>query len=325
MKRRRCTPIADNPALGVVPGIAPGIELLPLLRPYVRQCGAPRRSAWKIGERRLLDYLLIYIAAGEGRFSIAGRSYEVRPNDLFWIPPDTPHVLEGFAPGMHCPYVHFDLTYRPSHSHWDFSIPGGTLDLGELRPLLHEPVAHPPILALAGRIRGYTNSRVGALLQKVCAEAMRAQSFSALRLSGLMLEAIAEILRGQDRASDKRLSHIPQLEQVAAAMATGVARAMPELARQCRLSPSHFRLLFRQHFGCSPRAYARRMRLRRARDLMLCTPLTLSEIAAQVGFASVHGLSRAFRAGEGVAPRDYRRWGAPRTRVEGRKLGYSGA
>lgn len=307
-----------------MPGLEPGCELLASLRPYVRHCGDSHRHAWKTGSRKLLDYLLVYIAEGRGRFAVGGRIYDAVPCDLFWIPPDTLHEMEGFPPGMHCPYVHFDLVYRKEHSHWDFSIPEGMTDLAELQPLMHPPLSEPMIRSLTGRIRGHTNRLVGRLIQDICAEAARAQPFAGLCMSGLMMEAVAEILRGRGGLPVEYMAHIPLLESAADVMVRECARrpSQGELAKHCQLSGSHFRYLFHRHFGCSPRTYVRRARLRKARELMVGTSLSISEIAAKVGFETVHSLSRAFRAEEGLSPTEYRRCAPICTRVEGRKTPY---
>ncbi len=279
-----------------------------------------------MGARKLLDFLLVFIADGKGRFVIAGETYAAEPGDLFWIPPDTLHSMEGFAPGMHCPYVHFDLVYRPSHSHWDFTIPPGMDDLGELKPLLHERLRHPMLNGLAGRIRSPTNRHVGGLIQDICAEAARAQPFAGLRMSGMMLQVVAEILLGRADLPTEPLAHAPFLENAADTISHRCHEnlRLGEIAKACKLSPSHFRYLFNRHFGLTPRAYLRRARLRRARELMVGTAMTLSEIAMKSGFATIHSFSRAFRATVGSSPREFRRCaGEVHTRVEGRKTPYS--
>lgn len=324
MKRRSCIQIADDVNAGHMPGVEKGCELIAMLHPHVRHCGDSHRAAWHIPSRRLLDYLLVFIADGHGRFVIDEVTYDAEPGDLFWIPPDVPHDMEGFPPAMHCPYVHFDLVYRPERSHWDFSIPGGMLDLSDLRPLLHEPVNHPLLDNLRGRIRGHTNRRIGQLIQDICSEALRAQPFAGLRVSGLMVEIIAEILRGQAGLPTEYMAHIPLLEQTATFMTRHCEQSllMADLARQCELSISHFRSLFRRHFGVSPRAYLRRARIQKARELMVSSPLTLSEIAVRVGFDTVHSFSRAFREVEGLSPSYFRHCDLVRTRVEGRATPY---
>jgi AraC-like DNA-binding protein len=291
----------------------------------VRQCGDSHRPAWSLASRKLLDYLLVYIADGRGRFAVGGREYEAEPGDLFWIPPDTLHAMEGYAPGMHCPYVHFDLLYRAEHSHWDFSIPGGMTELPpEFARLMHPRLQHAMLDSLPYRIRGHTNRRVGQLIQDVCMEAARAQPFAALKMSGLVTEAIAEILRGQERLGGEYMAHIPLLEKTAGLMIRECASALTvqHLARQCQLSVSHFRHLFTRHYGCSPRTYLRRARLQKAKELMVSTAMTLTEIADRLGFETVHSLSRAFRDEVGLSPSEFRHCATVRTRVEGRSAPY---
>nr|MDA3960328.1 AraC family ligand binding domain-containing protein [Planctomycetota bacterium] len=123
-----------------LPGIDSGHELLAQLRPYLRSCGNDRRPAWHMGERCLLDYLLVFIKDGRGRATLAGAEITLEAGDLLWVPPKVRHEMWGEAPGMTCPYVHFDLLYRPSHSHWSFHIPGGATELGDLEPLCHPPL-----------------------------------------------------------------------------------------------------------------------------------------------------------------------------------------
>lgn len=309
-----------------IPGNEPGIELLSVLRPYVRQCGDERRGPWNMGSRKLLDYLLVGIHEGRGRFVIAGTPYDAAPGDLFWIPPDTEHAMAGEPPGMICPYVHFDLVYRREVSHWDFSVPAGMTDLGPMLPLMHPPLRHPLLDPLAGRLRGPTSQRVVAMIRELCAEAARGQPYTGLRLSGMMLEVIAEVLRGRAAPGDHD-AHLPLLEQAAERLRrhTGERElSLVALAAEAGLSPSHFRSLFCRHFGMPPRAYLRRARVRRAKQLLVGSSLRVEEVARRVGFANVHSFSRAFSAVEGMSPSAWRQCGDPTIRIEGRGTPYAG-
>jgi AraC-like DNA-binding protein len=291
--------------------LEPWSALLSQLRPYVRQSGDQRRPAWKIGARKLLDYLLVYIAAGEGLFEIDGIAYAAAPGDLFWIPPNTVHAMQGHPPSMDCPYLHFDLLYRPGVSHWDGSIPGGTLDLSGFGRRLHPPLRQSLISTLKGKIRSYTNERVGQLIREAVAEHRRAQGFSQLRLSGLVLEIVAEILRGRAGLAAEQHEHVPILEEAAAYIREHAHENLrvEEMAKFCELSPSRFRELFGRHFDRSPREYLRHARIRRAKEFMIGSPLNFTAIAQRCGFGGVHSFSRAFRETEGISPSEYRRCG----------------
>jgi AraC-like DNA-binding protein len=271
-------------------------------------------------DRVLLDYLLVYIAEGRGRFSIDGQAVDVGPGDLFLVPPGVVSAMEGFEPGMVCPYVHFDLIYRADVSAWDFSIPGGRVDVSEFAPLAHPAIPSGPLARLRGCVRGFTNHRVGELITEICQEASRAQPYAYLRMSGLMMEIIAEMLRGQTGLDEECDAHVPQLEAAAEWMRNqpGDGAAVDQAATMANLSRSYFRMLFQKHYGCSPREYLTRSRIRQAKEWMITSTLNISEISDRVGYASVHSFSRAFKHVEGVSPREYRTFGRMATRVEGR-------
>jgi AraC-like DNA-binding protein len=332
MKRQRFIHIADKkeskkersqPQFKVL-GMEKGSDLLALLKPYVRHCGDSHRPAWRIGARKLLDYLLVYIAEGRGKFQLGKELYEVHEGDLFWVPPGTLHIMEGFPPSMHCPYIHFDLIYSPDRSHWDFSIPAEMLDLTDVKSLMHPEINHPLLNNLKGLIRGHTNRRVGQLIREICFEAMRAQSYSSLKTGALLLEVIAEILRGQEALPHELINHTTTLENIARLISKkGYSKfTVKELAASASLSQSHFRCICKKYFGVPPRIYLRNIKLTFAKELMQNTSLTLSEIAYKCGFETIHSFSKAFAKAEGISPSMYRRCSSPIVYVEGRKNTY---
>ncbi|GIQ64688.1 hypothetical protein PACILC2_32560 [Paenibacillus cisolokensis] len=79
------------------------------------------------------------------------------------------------------------------------------------------------------------------------------------------------------------------------------------LARQCGLSESAYRALFKEMFGLAPKPYQQQCRLEEARWLLRATDRSIQSIAAQVGFAGVHSFSAWFQKFAGTAPSDWRR------------------
>lgn len=298
--------------------------MLTWMRPYLRHCGESWRPAWHIGRRRLLDFLLVYVDGGRGKFSVDDDVFGMESGDLFWTPAGAVTEMEGFAPGMFCVYLHFDLIYRPEVSHWDFSIPAGMLDLGEVAPLMHPPLPEGPVRGLRGRIRGPGNHAVSVLMREACGEAARGQPFAALRISALIQEIVALILRMREGAGATGSEALPALEEGAALLRQQCHRnvRVEEAARAAGLSPGYFRKLFHMHYACSPREYLHRARIQLAKQFMMEHRLNLSQIATRCGFATVHNLSRAFKASEGRAPSEYRRFGRSHIRVESRKTPY---
>ena len=64
--------------------------------------------------------------------------------------------------------------------------------------------------------------------------------------------------------------------------------------------------LFREVTGYSPKQYLLLNRLSYAKDLLINTPLSVSEIAYQAGFPDDNGFIRSFKHEFGVTPKKYR-------------------
>jgi AraC-like DNA-binding protein len=288
------------------------------LRPFVRQSGNQKRPPWFLDERKLLDYVLVFVASGTGRFKVAGKAFDVGPGDLVWVPPNTPHTMRGYPPLMHCLYVHFDLLYDPQRSHWDACIPGRTYDFEACRRYMHPPIHDPLISSWRGKLPIDNPTTVETLLSAICFEHCRSPSGSALVLAGLMLQLLAEIMRGMTTSGAIKPAHVSELRKTEALIQECADRNLnvAELAGQARLSCSHFRRLFQQTYGESPRHMHRRARMRRAAELLVYSNLNISEIANALGFSTVHNLSRAFRDLTGIAPTRYRQGGGKTTAAE---------
>jgi len=79
-----------------------------------------------------------------------------------------------------------------------------------------------------------------------------------------------------------------------------------ELARMVGMSPSHLSALFRRATGGGPGAFHTSLKMARARTLLDTTALSVTEIAAAVGYADPLYFSRHFRRVHGLNPTQYR-------------------
>ncbi|MFC4945290.1 helix-turn-helix domain-containing protein [Pseudonocardia sp. GCM10023141] len=80
-----------------------------------------------------------------------------------------------------------------------------------------------------------------------------------------------------------------------------------ELARTAGLSPSHFATLFRAATGGGVVEYTKRLRMARARELLITSSRDIADIGAAVGYPDAFYFSRQFHTVHGVSPTDYRR------------------
>ena len=80
-----------------------------------------------------------------------------------------------------------------------------------------------------------------------------------------------------------------------------------EVARVAGLSPYHFIRVFRAVFGNTPYQVGLAARLDRARELLRDGDLSVTDICADLGFASLGTFSRQFALRVGLSPTQYRR------------------
>lgn len=80
-----------------------------------------------------------------------------------------------------------------------------------------------------------------------------------------------------------------------------------EVARECRLTPSHFARAFRCSFSVAPHQYLTNIRVVRAKELMITTELPLADIALLSGFGDQSYFTRIFTRAVGTSPGAWRR------------------
>jgi AraC family transcriptional regulator len=83
--------------------------------------------------------------------------------------------------------------------------------------------------------------------------------------------------------------------------------SLVELAQSVRLSPRHFARAFKESFGQPPHHYHLSRRIERAKVMLGQGDMSVTEIAAALGFADTSAFSTTFRRLAGGTPRDYRR------------------
>lgn len=73
------------------------------------------------------------------------------------------------------------------------------------------------------------------------------------------------------------------------------------------ISPSGLYQLFRKVFGCGVVEIIREERIKRAKELLLDSNLSISDIASQVGILDANYFIRVFKAETGITPGEYRK------------------
>lgn len=216
---------------------------------------------------------------------------ELAPGRLSILPACLPFSLQGRSPGR-CVAIalgpkFYSCVAATTGRHEQPALTW-TLDLDD--PLVRE-------LTLALRSQAARPDSKGAIYAESLASAL-ASHLMHRHATGETRQTMAA--RGLSR---------PQLRRTIEFIHDHLAEGAPlqRLAQIAELSPFHFARLFKQSTGAAPHEYLTRCRIERAKQLLICSPHSISDVAAQVGFCDQSHLSRHFRRIVGLTPMAYLR------------------
>ena len=87
----------------------------------------------------------------------------------------------------------------------------------------------------------------------------------------------------------------------------GEQLTVDDLARAAMFSKFHFTRMFQRVTGVSPGRFLAALRLQRAKELLVSTPMKVADISVSVGYNSVGTFSSRFSRSVGMSPTIYRR------------------
>ncbi|MDD5707906.1 MAG: AraC family transcriptional regulator [Kiritimatiellae bacterium] len=267
---------------------------------------------WSHGGMTVTDQDLLFFWAGHGRIRLRSGWAKVEPGVCVWARPGwTYHAEQDPNDPLGNHFIHFNLVDCR----------------GRVRPArapLPPEIIHPPdpqfVEAATRRIvelcygfdlRGYSSPPFSHSVT---------ESASAI-LTAILKDLDCAMSPRPGRAEQDLLPHHDRIARRAALQIASDLQETPtvaDLARVSGYSANHFTRIFKQVMGCGPELYAVRLRVERAKLLLLETARPIAEIADIVGYGNVYFFSRQFKQFAGVSPLHYRLQGVasvPATQV----------
>lgn len=212
----------------------------------------------------------------------SGRSYGPVGDIMLLRPGETIHTVSGQGQLVALQCIFNDLDFGPwNDEQWRASLDIGSAAIRQTCERLSIELKHP---GFAGELA------IDALCRLLKADLHR-------YFSGLPMAASSR----SGGLAHWRLNRID--ERITA---NGPPPTLAELATLCGLSERHLSRAFRQSRGEALAGYAARVRMEQAKQRLRSSSLPISQIAADLGFATPAAFSYAFRAAVGTTPRDFR-------------------
>lgn len=125
---------------------------------------------------------------------------------------------------------------------------------------------------------------------------------------GILLTILSAINHVENNKNDASALH-PRLAAAVRFLEENAGAEVDAMAlnRAAGVSYSHLNALFQERFQCAPLQYHKKLRMQRAKKLLLNPYATIGEVAAEVGFEDVNYFCRLFRKMHGVPPGKWRK------------------
>ncbi|MRN55977.1 AraC family transcriptional regulator [Paenibacillus monticola] len=278
------------------------------LHPYVYLATRYPFAKGQSSSERICYMSSIYLVSeGYGTLITDGRTCSVGPGTLAYLPAGQIHewIADPLEPMVHlCCYFDWQFVEREANFAWACPI---CYEPEQLQQALVGPAFPYPIpeTAKVDSLSVWTD-----LFQNFykSGEYINEQTFmrnlTIQRNFQTFMDYFLHNMLKDQPIPDRRI--IQLLERMEQDLLHDTPKPLEVYYESLNLSRGHFFDIFRKSTGCSPIQYMNRFRLGRAKEDLLHTHLSITEISEKYHFSSVHYFSRLFHRQIGQTPREFR-------------------
>ena len=243
---------------------------------------------WRLAEHKHEYFQMIYLVSGSACVSLAGRDHRIGAGSLVLVKPRCVHALNPVSL-VKTLDIKFLVKDRWLRKH-----------LSSAAEVISD--CEPGIADLFERIR-HEGERKGQYYRELCSAFLMELLLLHLRACGSSEEAGAIESLDHERVSDWIVQQAAQFirDHHAADF------SLLDISKVVGRSDRHIRQHFKDALGMSPRRYLLQYRIQKAQHLIEYSGYALKEIAAMVGFKTIHHFARAFHDVCGETPGGWRR------------------
>lgn len=274
------------------------------ISPYVRRAmHSQMRAPFKIGQRIIFDYELIYLESGKFLLTVDKKEYICKKGDFIFLRPGHPHTLESIDKiGISQPHVHFDLCYdeysdKVYISFKDFD----KCSDQEKKMIRRDELDIGPIIRVED-VEGFkkiffeiidVHSKKPPLYQLECKEKMT--------------RLIATVIKDNTVAYEKEDPFVTLPAMIKHYVDYNFANVitLASLEEQFHYSRFHISRTFLAYTGKTVMKYYSERRIEHAKVLLL-RGKSVTEIVSELNYGSIYAFSRHFKNAVGCSPSEYK-------------------
>ena len=270
------------------------------VNPFIRYARLHKEHKYKNEPSVCYDCRLFYVLSGDGEFVINGKNYPVSQGFCAYLPPKSHYFFNFNSENPIKIYVlNFDLIDA-------FSYKTKSLNTATERTFKEEKVlryelpsefSEPIIQSNAVYIETHVANCVQLFLEQVA-------YFKHLSSAHLKFALVSLLSEARGEKSDYRL--IQSVQEYVRNNYQNPELTNFEIAQKFNYHPYHVSRLMKAHTSKTLRDYIIDYRLRMAKNYLITTSLSVTEIAEKTGFASYTYFIKIFRERTGVSPLKYK-------------------
>ncbi|MEC0267244.1 AraC family transcriptional regulator [Paenibacillus anseongense] len=279
---------------------------LNVISPFIRVVKIMKTTSLS-GEWIDYDHVFTYIEQGDADFWLNGVKYHVSEGDAILMPPFTPHIIRTTSAVPMIQYIfHFDLFYDEERSEWKEinvtkekhkKVYENEMKLASIQPISRlrpaDQIDLKKRFLLMHKVSQDKQDGYFLHSKSICIELLymflKSQS-NAKHPEGRLTKGWVLIEKSIDFINEKFAD--PQLNNVAISDHVGI-------------STNHLSFLFKEQLDVSIHKYVTHVRIEQAKQMIVEGKKTLTVIAEEVGFSSIHLFSRSFKATVGLTPSQF--------------------
>ena len=156
-----------------------------------------------------------------------------------------------------------------------------------------------------------TNVKLGSqrimrhAIEKAMEENIRKAAGYEEKIHCILTEMVIDLYRAQLNCGGEKSTLCIEAIHDQVMQAPGQDWTLEEMAKLAGFSVSHFSWLWSERYGYSPKAELLQKRLDMAEQMLVCSQLSVSEIAECCGFRSIYYFSKCFKKNRGISPRKF--------------------